>query len=68
MIGSYLFIDLFVSVAADRFEYLRTGNCIDIDGVDDKKELQETVHALTLLGAYLHFHFHVQQFVNLAGT
>nr|CAB3264158.1 unconventional myosin-Va [Phallusia mammillata] len=35
---------------ASSFEYLRVGNCVEIDGVDDKQEFQETVHALTLLG------------------
>ena len=41
---------LFFVESADHFEYLRNGNCITIDGVDDRKEFQETVHALTLLG------------------
>ena len=40
----------FCTESADHFEYLRNGNCITIDGVDDRKEFQETVHALTLLG------------------
>ncbi|XP_076808064.1 unconventional myosin-Va-like [Clavelina lepadiformis] len=35
---------------ASHFEYTRIGNCIEIDGVDDRQEFQETVHALTLLG------------------
>uniref|UniRef100_H2ZQ85 Myosin motor domain-containing protein n=1 Tax=Ciona savignyi TaxID=51511 RepID=H2ZQ85_CIOSA len=35
---------------ASNFEYTRNGNCIEIDGVNDKQEFQETVHAFTLLG------------------
>uniref|UniRef100_H2ZQ89 Myosin motor domain-containing protein n=1 Tax=Ciona savignyi TaxID=51511 RepID=H2ZQ89_CIOSA len=37
-------------VPASNFEYTRNGNCIEIDGVNDKQEFQETVHAFTLLG------------------
>nr|XP_039265605.1 unconventional myosin-Va-like isoform X2 [Styela clava] len=37
-------------MSAEHFEYTRVGNCTTIDNVDDQKEFQETVHALTLLG------------------
>ena len=39
-------------MSADKFEYTRNGDCMSIDGVDDKKEFVETVHSLTMLGIF----------------
>ena len=54
MIKLILFNSFINIVPAENFEYTRGGDCVEIDGVDDKKDFQETCHALTLLGKLLY--------------